>query len=267
MNLLIVNDERRTADLMKSQINWKDYEVDAVFTAYDTEMAKLVIQENTVDLLLCDIEMPGENGLSLLRWVRQSGYDMECIFLTCHANFAYAQEAISLGCQDYILIPARYEDIGKAVHKLIKKIQEKRKDAQYQEYGKAYFNEKIKKGHSHQEKSLSPEQIQAQVKEYIMLNISDSSMTVNSISSQFHFHPVYLNRVFKQQQGTTVSQYIINERMKLAASLLTAEATPASQVAEQVGYSYYANFHNMFKRFYGCTPVQYQENYQKGAKL
>ena len=50
-----------------------------------------------VDILLCDIEMPGENGLGLLRWVREQEKEIECIFLTCHAKFAYAQEAIILG--------------------------------------------------------------------------------------------------------------------------------------------------------------------------
>ena len=112
MKLLIVNDEILTAETMKEEIPWKQYGIDEVYTAYDAEAGKERIQEYDPDIMLCDIEMPGENGLALLRWVRENRKEMECVFLTCHASFAYAREAISLGCQDYILIPAKYEDIG-----------------------------------------------------------------------------------------------------------------------------------------------------------
>ena len=115
MNLLIVNDEQLTAETMKKDMDWASYGISEVYTAYDTEAARACIAEHPVDILLCDIEMPGENGLGLLRWVREQEKEIECIFLTCHAKFAYAQEAISLGCQDYILIPARYEDIGEKI--------------------------------------------------------------------------------------------------------------------------------------------------------
>ena len=106
MKLLIVNDEILTAETMKEEIPWKQYGIDEVYTAYDAEAGKERIQEYDPDIMLCDIEMPGENGLALLRWVRENRKEMECVFLTCHASFAYAREAISLGCQDYILIPA-----------------------------------------------------------------------------------------------------------------------------------------------------------------
>ena len=91
MNLLIVNDEILTAETMKEDLIWEDYEIVQVFTAYDAEQAKQIILEKKVDIILCDIEMPGENGIELLRWVRQKNLEIECIFLTSHADFFYAQ--------------------------------------------------------------------------------------------------------------------------------------------------------------------------------
>ena len=89
MNLLIVNDEQLTAETMKKDMDWASYGISEVYTAYDTEAARACIAEHPVDILLCDIEMPGENGLGLLRWVREQEKEIECIFLTCHAKFAY----------------------------------------------------------------------------------------------------------------------------------------------------------------------------------
>jgi len=258
VNLLIVNDEIRTATGIKRGVDWEQYGIGEVYVAYDAQGGKDIIQENEIDILLCDIEMPGENGLSLLRWIREQEYETECIFLTCHANFQYAKEAIGLGCQDYILIPAKYEDIGLAVFKVVKRIEDKKKDARYMEYGKYYLKEKTSK----KEEKAAPEEVIEEIKTFIMEHIGDADLTVNSIAENFYFHPVYLNRIFKQKQGMPVSQYILNERMQMAASLLTMDGISKTEVAERVGYSYYANFHNMFKKYYGCTPFQYQEDHR-----
>ncbi len=263
MNLLIVNDEIRTADVMRRDILWTEYGIDEVFVAYEAESGKTMIQENDIDIMLCDIEMPGENGLALLKWVREQAQDIECIFLTCHANFMYAQEAISLGCQDYILIPAKYEDIGKAVFKVAQRIRQRRSDETYLEYGRHLLSEQ---GKRHEERShkMTPEETVAEVCTNIINNLGDTELSVNSIAEKFFFHPVYLNRIFKQVKEVTVSQFIINERMKKAAALLSLGELSATEVARLVGYNYYSNFHNTFKRFYGCTPYKYQEENSQG---
>ena len=72
MNLLIVNDEQLTAETMKKDMDWVSYGISKIYTAYDTEAARACIAEHLVDILLCDIEMPGENGLELFCWVRET---------------------------------------------------------------------------------------------------------------------------------------------------------------------------------------------------
>ena len=116
MTLLIVNDEELTADTMRDTIDWKQYGIDDVFVAYQAEEARKILLAEQIDILLCDIEMPGENGLSLLKWVRTTEMPVECLFLTCHASFDYAKQAIGLNCKEYILLPAKYEDIGRTDH-------------------------------------------------------------------------------------------------------------------------------------------------------
>ena len=146
MKLLLINDAILTVETMKTDIPWEQYGVEEVFTAYDAEAAKLCIQKNPIDLMLCDIEMPGENGIAVLRWVRENKKEIECIFLTCHASFEYAKEAIQLGCQDYLLMPAMYEDIGAAVLKVVNRIKDKRESARFQEYGRQAVKEKVEDG-------------------------------------------------------------------------------------------------------------------------
>lgn len=260
MTLLIVNDEKLTADTMKEDIPWQQYGIDEVYTAYDAELGKTSILDNNIDIMLCDIEMPGENGLELLSWVREKEKNIECVFLTCHASFDYAKEAISLGCQDYILIPAKYDEIGKAIHKVVERIRQQRTEVRYQEYGKYMMNEQIQQDKGVGGKKKSSQEIVEEISSYIIQNLGSDEISVNELAERYFFHPVYLNRLFRKEKGDSVRQFIINERMKMAASLLSTKEYSAGEVAGKVGYSHYTNFHNMYKKYYGCSPTQYLEN-------
>jgi len=260
MKLLMVNDEVLTVETMKTDIPWERYGVKEVFISYDAESAKDCIREHPIDLMLCDIEMPGENGISLLRWVRENRKEIECIFLTCHANFEYAQEAISLGCQEYILIPAKYEDIGEAVLKVVNRIREQREAARYHEYGKQAIKEKFdQETQAHGQRSV--EEIVGEAVCYIINNLGSETLTAIEVAEKTCLHPVYLNRIFKKEKGISVGKYIMNERMALAAELLKKKNLRANAVAEQVGYGSYANFNIMFKKYYGCSPSQYHKQF------
>lgn len=259
MNLLLVNDEVLTAETMSRDIDWKQYGIDEVYTAFSADSARQLINQTPIDIILCDIEMPKENGISLLRWCRENDKKVECIFLTCHANFAYAQEAISLGCQDYIVIPAKYEEVGRVVCKVVDKIRERREELRYLEYGKASVKEKVDSAIGVHGEKQNMAAIAEEMVRYIGAHLSSETLSVQELGDKLHLHPVYLNRIFKKEKGVSISQYIINERMKLAASLLRSGQLSAAAVAEQVGYRNYSNFNITFKKYYSCTPGQYNE--------
>lgn len=142
MNILIVDDQANVISSLKSGIDWQSLRIGNVYTALDALEARECILSHDIDILLTDIEMPVENGLSLVRWCRQNGYDFECIFLTSHADFFYAQEAIQLGSFDYLLQPARYEDIQNTIQKTIQRIMEKRQNQEFLKYGRAAISQK-----------------------------------------------------------------------------------------------------------------------------
>lgn len=125
MNILIVDDEVHVTDGISHSIDWISLGIEHVYTAYNMKQAQAVFQEYTVDILLCDIEMPKGSGLDLLGWVRDHGYEAICIFLTSHANFDYANQAIRLESLDYVLKPVPYEELTKIIKKAIKKVKDK----------------------------------------------------------------------------------------------------------------------------------------------
>lgn len=259
MNLLLVNDEELLTETLKDNISWEQYGISHVFTAYSTEGGRDYIDREQIDILLLDIEMPEEDGLSLLRWARENEKELECIFLTCHASFDYAKEAIELDCQDYVLLPAKYEKIGNAVLKVVKRIKKQREERRFSEYGKTVLQERIDESLDSCHSEKKTEVLVRDVKKYIIENMKREELTVKEIAEHFFLHHVYLNRIFKKETGKSISQWLLDERMHMAAELLKTGKMNANSVAEQVGYYNYSNFYSIFKKCYGISPRQYQK--------
>lgn len=266
MNLLVLNDEKLTVEMIKNRIAWKEYGIDQVYTAYDAEEGKEKVDTCEIDIVLCDIEMPGENGIEFMRWVRQEKKNLECIFLTCHASFEYAKDAITLECQDYILMPADYLDIGNAVKKVVKRILLQQEEKRFQEVGRQIVQNKTKSAIEEAGTKMKPDEIVSYVLHYIEENLSEEDLSVNDIAKTIFLHPVYLNRLFKKEKEISISQYIINKRLNLAAALIAEGKLNLNTIAEQVGYRSYQNFNLAFKKRYQCSPIQYQKK-QKGLLL
>ena len=142
MNLLIVDDQIYVVAGIRDGIAWERLGIHEVYTAYSAQEAKAVFGHHRIDIMLCDIEMPGESGLELFAWVNGQGFDTACIFLTAHADFGYAQTALTLGSFDYILQPARYEEIENSVVRAKGQIYEKRKERHFYDYGVQMYEER-----------------------------------------------------------------------------------------------------------------------------
>ncbi len=128
MNLLIVDDQESVINGLLDGIDWGGLSIDRVMTASNALEAKTIFEKEPVDIVLCDIEMPVESGIDLFHWVRKKEYSPYFVFLTSHAEFSYAQEALRLGAAEYIVQPAPYSEIVRVVTKAIAAVSKKRED-------------------------------------------------------------------------------------------------------------------------------------------
>lgn len=122
LNLLIVDDEPLAVRGVKSAIPWEKIGVSSIYEANHADKAKEIFAATKIDIMLCDIEMPQESGLELLSWVKNHYPETETVFLTCHADFSFAKQAIQLGSLDYLLKPIPPEDLEAAMNKVVDKI-------------------------------------------------------------------------------------------------------------------------------------------------
>lgn len=122
MNILIVDDEKYVLDGIIQGIGWECLPFENRYFARSAYDAKAIMNQVPIHVLLCDIEMPQENGLDLLAWVRAKGMDMQVVFLTSYAEFDYAKRAIQLGSFDYYLKPIDYEKLTEILSKVAEKV-------------------------------------------------------------------------------------------------------------------------------------------------
>ncbi|MDD2955304.1 MAG: response regulator [Oscillospiraceae bacterium] len=132
-SLLIVDDEVFTVDIIKSQFDWEELGIGAVYTAYSMNQAIKVLEEHQVDVMICDIEMGTHSGLELLEWVRDHHLDVVSFFLTGHAQFDYCRRAIELGSIDYVLKPIEFDKLRGIILTAVAKAEEQKKKARDQE--------------------------------------------------------------------------------------------------------------------------------------
>ncbi len=125
MNILLVDDQERILVATKQLVNWRKLGVDEVFMADSAVAARRILNGHPIDIMLTDIEMPGEDGIALQKWQVENYPQVHCIFLTSHADFFYAKEAIHNGAFDYILQPASITDMEEAISRCIKYLQER----------------------------------------------------------------------------------------------------------------------------------------------
>lgn len=124
MNIIIVDDQKSVLNGIERGVHFRDLGFENVFFASDALQAKEILCAQPIHIMLCDIEMPGEDGLVLNEWASKRFPDMIRILLTSHAEFSYAQESLRLGCFDYILQPAPFDEIETVLSRAILKHQD-----------------------------------------------------------------------------------------------------------------------------------------------
>ncbi|QGQ99259.1 AraC family transcriptional regulator [Paenibacillus psychroresistens] len=98
----------------------------------------------------------------------------------------------------------------------------------------------------------------ATIKEIIETNYYDMNLNLQGIASILKMSPVYIGRVFKQSENTTLSEFINDIRLGVALKLLQDKSYSINIVMEKVGYVNQSYFFRLFKKKFGTTPKEYR---------
>lgn len=130
-------------------------------------------------------------------------------------------------------------------------------EGEYRAQGSAIFKQVLLKLIETVDENALPTRMVEALDNYIRENAGDD-ISNTEIGAIFGYHPFYVSKVLKDRKGTTLRQYIIAYRLKLAKKLLDESGKSINEVAEECGFNDPSYFTKTFKGAFGMTPKEYR---------
>jgi CheY-like chemotaxis protein len=119
-NVMVVEDNEKNRKLMRVVLKARGYNVIEAATG---EEALIILRNQKPDIILMDIQLPGINGLKLVRQIKGDTLtkDIPIIAVTAYAMKGDEQKFIETGCDAYVSKPINTQELPLIVEKYIKK--------------------------------------------------------------------------------------------------------------------------------------------------
>jgi PAS domain S-box-containing protein len=124
--LLLVDDETGIRNLLNRVLSKEGYDLRE---AENGDEAIALAKEDEPDLVLCDIKMPGKDGIQVLEELKQISPEIEVIMLTAYSTVESAVQAMKLGAVDYIKKPFDVDELKVIIRKNLGLVELKRENS------------------------------------------------------------------------------------------------------------------------------------------
>ena len=118
MRILIVEDERALCDTLTKSLKQKGYEVDA---CYDGDSALDWLLTEKYDLILLDLNLPGTDGLEILRQFREHNTNTPVLILSARDQIEDKVNGLDLGANDYLTKPFHFQELEARIRSLTRR--------------------------------------------------------------------------------------------------------------------------------------------------
>ncbi|MGE7600963.1 response regulator transcription factor [Peribacillus sp. NPDC097675] len=240
---MIVDDEPLEREVLIRIIKKENMCISQLFEATNGAEAWELAKQNQMDVILMDVKMPIMDGLVAADMIKKDVPDCQIIFLTAYDEGNFTQEIIESGTNHYLLKPAHPNDIKKALLKYIPV---------------------VKRSVSSSLETVCNHDDILTILEYIEKNFH-LDIKLETLSKLVFLSGQYLSRLFKQETGYTITQYITVHRIEKAKKCLFSREN-VMEVSEKCGFSDPNYFARVFKKYEGVTPSQYQQQSLLGRK-
>jgi DNA-binding NtrC family response regulator len=113
-NILIVEDEAKMRRLLELNLVEDGHKI---FSAGDAETGLKLLRENSVDLVLTDLKLPGMNGLEFLQALKRQNAALPVVVMTAFGSVETAVDAMKAGASDYVLKPFSLGEMRMVIRK------------------------------------------------------------------------------------------------------------------------------------------------------
>lgn len=246
-NLLVVDDNREILILLRD--SFSDYNV---LVAESADKALEIIRETPPDLIISDIMMPGTDGVTFTKMVKQNKHTMHTplILLSAKTSNEERVEGIDSGADAYVGKPFSVTYLKALVNRMLEN----------RRYLKEYYNTAAGAFEYNEGKLVHRDDrafIDSMVA-YIEEHISDSELTPERLADHASLSLRNLYRRFKELELPSPSDFIKRQRITYAAKLLVTTTETVQEIIYASGFSNRSHFYKEFDKRFGMTPKDYR---------
>ncbi|MEM7386161.1 MAG: response regulator transcription factor [Verrucomicrobiota bacterium] len=118
MRVLVVEDQTKFASFVKKGLEEQGMTVDL---SQDGDEAYDLARTTPFDIIILDIMLPGRDGLSILRGLREEGNGVPVILLTARSGLNERIEGLNMGADDYLPKPFYIEELVARIHTIVRR--------------------------------------------------------------------------------------------------------------------------------------------------
>ena len=117
INILIADDHEIVVEGLRSLLE-NEKEINIIGEASNGEEVLPILQNNSINVAVLDINMPKMDGIDLTKFIKSNHLDVKILILTMHNEIGFIRRIIEAGAHGYILKNKGKEELVKAIHAL-----------------------------------------------------------------------------------------------------------------------------------------------------
>lgn len=242
--VLIVEDELLELEFLKSIVEEILLPEDTILTCESGIQAVKLAKQYRPDIIVMDILIPEIDGLQALQEIKKFLPHVCVMILSAYSDFSYAQKAIRLRVQEYLLKPIKPSAFKQAFRELLATVAECQEHTKEEiadiQIDQIYFIEKSLK--------------------YIHENFKQK-LPLQLVSAYVFVNPQYFSRIFKKEVGVNYIDYVNNLKIEYACKLLETTNYPAYRISSECGFADPSYFNRVFVQQMNMTPKAYRRKY------
>lgn len=239
LRVMIIDDEKALRCLLKKIVPWEEYGMKVAGEASSGVEAINTIDEIAPHIVFVDIRMPFMDGIEFSKIAKERYPRLKIIVLTAYEEFEYAKQCIAIGVVDYLLKPVNRKEIAEILQKIKSEI-----------------------GEEDEIEDVAGDKTEGnmgKICRFLEEQYEDPHMNLTSVAQKFGYHPSYLSRKFKEENGKSLIDYLTSYRMDQAC-ICAKRGDLMYIAAEKTGIKDPNYFGKCFKKYKGISYSDYLKN-------
>ncbi len=250
--VLVIDDEPEIVWLLK-EILMNEFNV---ITTKNTSQAVSVLKEGHPDVILCDVMIPGMDGISFTKQLKSTPETahIPVVLISAKNEIEKQIEGMEAGAELYVTKPFNADYLKTSLKQVITR-KETLKDY-FKSPQSAFELEYGKLTHKEDKKFIK------EVLEIINTNIQNKELSASFIASKLNMSSRNLYRKMNELKETGIAEIIRERRLHIARDLLTHSTLTVDEIVFKSGFSNRVSFFKAFSKKFGCTPKKYRNQYK-----